>query len=54
MKEITGAPEFKQRAISVGLIPIDTASIDDLRAYIRSEQNKWGSLVHKLGLAGSQ
>jgi tripartite-type tricarboxylate transporter receptor subunit TctC len=54
MKEITGAPEFKQRAISVGLIPIDTASIDDMRAYIRSERNKWGSLVHKLGLAGSQ
>ena len=32
----------------------DTQPIDGIRAYIRSEQEKWGSLVRTLGLAGSQ
>jgi hypothetical protein len=38
----------------LGLIPFDTQPIDGIRAYIHSEQEKWGSLVRTLGLAGSQ
>jgi tripartite-type tricarboxylate transporter receptor subunit TctC len=54
MKQIMAAPDMKQRAVNLGLIPIDTPSIEGMRAYIKAEQEKWGSLVRKLGLEGSQ
>src|SRR2546421_83205 len=54
MKRILADPEIKQKIETIGLIPFDTPSIEDLRAYRRSEQEKWGGLVKKLGLEGSQ
>ena len=54
MKRIMNAPEMKQRIGTMGLIPVDTASIEDTRRYIKSEGEKWGGLVTQLGLAGSQ
>ena len=54
MKRIMAAPEMVKKVADLGLIPVDTQPIDGIRAYIRSEQEKWGSLVRTLGLAGSQ
>jgi tripartite-type tricarboxylate transporter receptor subunit TctC len=54
MKRILADPEIKQKIEAIGLIPFDTPSVEDLRAYRRAEQEKWGSLVKKLGLEGSQ
>ena len=53
-KRITTTPEFHQFLIERGQVPVDTPAIADIRAYIKSEQDKWGSLVRKLGLEGSQ
>jgi hypothetical protein len=36
------------------LIPLDIASVEQSRAYIKAEGEKWGSLVRKLGLEASQ
>lgn len=38
----------------VGLMPIEMPTIEGAREYIKAEQKKWGSLVRKLGLQGSQ
>ncbi len=54
MKRIMAVPEIRQRIASTGLLPVDSGSVDDMRAYIRAEGEKWGSLVRKLGLEGSQ
>jgi tripartite-type tricarboxylate transporter receptor subunit TctC len=54
MKRILADPELKQKIETIGLIPFDTPSIEELRAYRRAEQEKWGALVKKLGLEGSQ
>ena len=54
MKRILAEPELKQKIETIGLIPFDTPSVEDLRAYRRAEQEKWGTLVKKLGLEGSQ
>jgi len=54
MRRIMSAPEMKKRALDIGLLPLDSPSTDGIRAYIKSEQEKWGSLVRKLGLDGSQ
>ena len=54
MKRIIAEPELKQKIETIGLIPFDTPGVEDLRAYRRAEQEKWGALVKKLGLEGSQ
>jgi tripartite-type tricarboxylate transporter receptor subunit TctC len=54
MKRILAEPELKQKIEAIGLIPFDTPSIEELRAYRKAEQEKWGALVRKLGLEGSQ
>jgi putative tricarboxylic transport membrane protein len=54
MRRIMSTPEMKKRASDIGLLPLDSPPPDGIRRYIKSEQEKWGSLVKKLGLDGSQ
>ncbi len=54
MKRVMADPEIKKRIETIGLIPFDTLGVDELRAYRKAEQEKWGALVKKLGLEGSQ
>jgi len=54
MKRALADPELKKKIETIGLIPFDTPSVEDLRAYRRAEQEKWGTLVKKLGLEGTQ
>lgn len=53
MKKIMGEPEMKKLASNIGLIPVDTPSVDGIQKYFTSERDKWGTLVRKLGLEGS-
>lgn len=54
MKRALADPELKQKIETIGLIPFDTPATEDLRVYRRAEQEKWGALVKKLGLEGTQ
>ena len=54
MKKIMSEPEMKAKAAAIGLIPIDTPSVDGMNTYIKQERAKWGAVVEKLGLKGSQ
>jgi tripartite-type tricarboxylate transporter receptor subunit TctC len=54
MSKIMSDPEMKQKATAIGLLPIDPPSIPETVKYLASEREKWGSLVRKLELEGSQ
>ena len=54
MGRIMKTPEVRERIAGLGLIPIDSMSQADIQQYYRSEAEKWGTLVKKLGLEGSQ
>jgi tripartite-type tricarboxylate transporter receptor subunit TctC len=54
MKAIMADPEMEKRAAAIGLIPQKTPSIEEIQAYIRAEQDKWGALVKAAGLEGTQ
>jgi tripartite-type tricarboxylate transporter receptor subunit TctC len=54
MKEIMADPEMEKRAAAIGLIPQKTPAIEEIQAYIRAEQDKWGALVKAAGLEGTQ
>ncbi len=54
MKRIMASADMVKRVSDLGLIPFDTPPVEGVRTYIKSEQQKWGALVRKLGLEGSQ
>jgi tripartite-type tricarboxylate transporter receptor subunit TctC len=54
MRRIMSAPDMTKRAADIGLLPVDSPPVDEIRRYITAEQKKWGDLVRKLGLEGSQ
>ena len=54
MRRIMSAPDMKKRAADIELLPLDSPPIQGIRTYVKSEQEKWGSLVKKLGLDGTQ
>jgi tripartite-type tricarboxylate transporter receptor subunit TctC len=54
MRKIMSTPEMTKRAADIGLLPLESPSVDGIKSYIRSEQDKWGTLVKKLGLESTQ
>ena len=54
MKRITGGKAFQAKVAEIGLMPVDTQSVEDIRHYIRNERGKWSAVVKDLGLEGSQ
>lgn len=54
MKQIMSAPDMQEKLSNLGLIPLDPPSLADTERYIKSETEKWSTLVKSLGLAGSQ
>jgi tripartite-type tricarboxylate transporter receptor subunit TctC len=54
MKTAMAAPDLQKKISDLGLIPVDTPPVDGIKTYIKSEQEKWGALVRKLGLEGAQ
>jgi tripartite-type tricarboxylate transporter receptor subunit TctC len=54
MKTIMAMPDIQAKIAAIGLIPNESPSIDGMRAYVKSEHDKWGTVVRQLGLEGSQ
>ncbi len=54
MKKVMADPELRKKISDLGLISVETPSVDGIKTYIKSEQEKWGSLVRKLGLEATQ
>jgi tripartite-type tricarboxylate transporter receptor subunit TctC len=53
MKRIMAMPDIQQKTSAVGLLPVDSPSVEGMQGYIKSEGEKWGGLVRKLGLQGT-
>jgi tripartite-type tricarboxylate transporter receptor subunit TctC len=54
MRRIMSDKDMQARMAQLGLIPMDPPSLADTEAYLKSEREKWGALVKRLGLEGSQ
>ncbi|MCC6886990.1 MAG: tripartite tricarboxylate transporter substrate binding protein [Hyphomicrobiales bacterium] len=53
MKHIMADPELTARVAGLGLLPHPVPPVAETQAYIRSEIEKWGAVVRKLGLSGT-
>jgi tripartite-type tricarboxylate transporter receptor subunit TctC len=54
MGRIMAAPAMREKIMAIGLIPFESPSVEGVQSYIKAETEKWGTLVRKLGLEGSQ
>jgi tripartite-type tricarboxylate transporter receptor subunit TctC len=49
LEAIMALPETRNAITRIGLIPADSASVEDLQAFIRSEIVRWGEVVKRSG-----
>ena len=54
MKAITATPEIQQRLTGMGLVPIDSPPVGELKVYVKSEIERWGKVIRAAGLAESE
>jgi tripartite-type tricarboxylate transporter receptor subunit TctC len=54
MNAIMANPDMQKKITNIGLLPVGTPSIAEIQKFIASERDKWGTLIRKLGLEGSQ
>jgi tripartite-type tricarboxylate transporter receptor subunit TctC len=47
-------PEFKSQIISGGMLPMDNPSVEGLQDFVRAEILRWGTVVRRAGLAGTE
>jgi tripartite-type tricarboxylate transporter receptor subunit TctC len=52
MKKIMADKAINDKAAAIGLIPMESPSIEGMQEYLKAERAKWGGLVEKLGLKG--
>lgn len=53
MKKIMSDKALTDKAAAIGLIPMESPSIEGMQEYLKTERAKWGGLVEKLGLKGT-
>ncbi len=51
---IMAMPDVQQRVVDLGNIPLTSPPVAELQRYVKSEIGRWGKVVEKAGLAGSE
>jgi tripartite-type tricarboxylate transporter receptor subunit TctC len=53
-KAVIKSPDIWQQMIGMGLIPIDTPSVEELQRFVNTEMTRWGKIVEQVGIAGTE
>jgi tripartite-type tricarboxylate transporter receptor subunit TctC len=54
LMSVLARPEFRSRIIDGGMLPMDNPTVEGLEDFVRSEIVRWGGVVRRAGLAGSE
>jgi tripartite-type tricarboxylate transporter receptor subunit TctC len=54
IKAVIRSPEIQQQMLAMGLIPVDTPTVEELQGFVRSEIVRWGKIVQQVGIAGTE
>jgi tripartite-type tricarboxylate transporter receptor subunit TctC len=54
LSEILSLPEVKAAIVKYGFVPMDDASVDELTKFVHGEIARWGQVVQRAGIAGSE
>jgi tripartite-type tricarboxylate transporter receptor subunit TctC len=53
IKAVTALPEIRSQMLKMGLMPVETAPVDELKKFMASENKRWGNIVREAGVAGA-
>jgi tripartite-type tricarboxylate transporter receptor subunit TctC len=53
MKNVLATPALKEQIAKLSLLPLATPSVDDMKAFMRSEIVRWGKVVDAAGITGA-
>jgi tripartite-type tricarboxylate transporter receptor subunit TctC len=53
-RAIIADPKLRAQFVEQGLIPVETPSVDELKAFVREQIAYWDRTLHKIGLAGME
>jgi tripartite-type tricarboxylate transporter receptor subunit TctC len=51
---VVALPEFKNQIIGGGMLPMDNPSVEGLQDFIKAEIVRWGAVVRRAGLEGTE
>jgi tripartite-type tricarboxylate transporter receptor subunit TctC len=51
---VVALPEFKNQIIGGGMLPMDNPSVEGLQDFIKAEIMRWGAVVRRAGLEGTE
>jgi tripartite-type tricarboxylate transporter receptor subunit TctC len=51
---VLALPEFKNQIIAGGMLPMDNPSVEGLQDFVKAEIVRWGGIVRRAGLAGTE
>ena len=54
LRSVMELPELKELVSKAGMLPLEPGSVEQLRAFMKSEIARWGDVVRKAGIEGSQ
>jgi tripartite-type tricarboxylate transporter receptor subunit TctC len=54
MRAALAAPDVKEQIAKLSLVPLDSPSVDEMKAFVKSEIVRWGKVVEAAGIAGSE
>ena len=54
MSAILAAPEIREQIVKLSLIPLASPSVDEMKAFVKSEIARWGNVVDAAGIAGTE
>jgi tripartite-type tricarboxylate transporter receptor subunit TctC len=54
LKGVMALPDVQRQFIAIGNIPLTSPPPDELARYVKTEIVRWGKVVERAGIAGSQ
>jgi tripartite-type tricarboxylate transporter receptor subunit TctC len=51
---LAATPDMREQAIKLGMVPVTSPSLAQLKGFLPREIARWGKLVHQAGIAGSE
>jgi tripartite-type tricarboxylate transporter receptor subunit TctC len=54
LKSILAKPEVKEQLVKLSLLPMDSKSVSEMQAFVKSEIRRWGKVVEAAGIKESQ
>jgi tripartite-type tricarboxylate transporter receptor subunit TctC len=54
MKGALATPQVKEQIVKLSLVPLADPSVDEMKAFVKSEIERWGKVVEAAGIAGTE